>query len=84
MPELYIITGSNGAGKSSVGRDYLPLHLQQKNILVDTSEAEHKVLAVIKRGMIKTSVLSDQLPGWFLHYLPQISQLVEGHDYPKT
>ncbi|MBC7934447.1 MAG: zeta toxin family protein [Rhizobacter sp.] len=24
MPELYIITGSNGAGKSSVGPDYIP------------------------------------------------------------
>jgi predicted ABC-type ATPase len=24
MPELYIITGSNGAGKSSIGPKYLP------------------------------------------------------------
>jgi archaellum biogenesis ATPase FlaH len=24
MPELYIITGSNGAGKSSLGVNYLP------------------------------------------------------------
>ncbi len=24
MPELHIITGSNGAGKSTVGPDYLP------------------------------------------------------------
>lgn len=28
MPELYIITGSNGAGKSSVGPDYLPSTLR--------------------------------------------------------
>jgi len=28
MPALYIITGSNGAGKSSVGSDYVPLHLR--------------------------------------------------------
>lgn len=28
MPELYIITGSNGAGKSSVGPDYLPAHIR--------------------------------------------------------
>lgn len=27
MPVLYIITGSNGAGKSSVGPDYIPSHL---------------------------------------------------------
>lgn len=29
MPSLYIITGSNGAGKSTVGPDYLPLFIQQ-------------------------------------------------------
>ncbi len=28
MPELYIITGSNGAGKSSIGPDYLPSHIR--------------------------------------------------------
>ncbi|MEP7127231.1 MAG: zeta toxin family protein [Chitinophagales bacterium] len=28
MPVLYIITGSNGAGKSSVGPDYIPSHLR--------------------------------------------------------
>jgi len=29
MPELYIITGSNGAGKSSVGPEFLPFHLRE-------------------------------------------------------
>jgi predicted ABC-type ATPase len=29
LPELYIITGSNGAGKSTVGVDYLPPYIQQ-------------------------------------------------------
>ena len=28
MSVLYIITGSNGAGKSSVGPDYIPNHLR--------------------------------------------------------
>jgi predicted ABC-type ATPase len=28
MPLLYIITGSNGAGKSSVGPEYIPTHLK--------------------------------------------------------
>ena len=32
MPELYIITGSNGAGKSTVGPDYLPSHIQRKTV----------------------------------------------------
>ena len=32
MAGLYIITGSNGAGKSSFGASYLPEHLQGYNI----------------------------------------------------
>ena len=35
MPELHIITGSNGAGKSTVGADYLPLHIQQHCTIFD-------------------------------------------------
>ncbi len=29
MPELHVITGSNGAGKSSVGSEYLPPHIRE-------------------------------------------------------
>lgn len=28
MPELFVITGSNGAGKSTIGPIYFPMHLQ--------------------------------------------------------
>ncbi len=35
MPELYIITGSNGAGKSSVGSIYLPKHIQETCSIFD-------------------------------------------------
>lgn len=35
MPELYILTGSNGAGKSTVGPDYLPFHIQQQGNIFD-------------------------------------------------
>jgi predicted ABC-type ATPase len=35
MAELYIITGSNGAGKSTVGPEYLPLHIRQNNKVFD-------------------------------------------------
>lgn len=34
-PELYIITGSNGAGKSSVGSSYLPTHIQEHYSIFD-------------------------------------------------
>ena len=35
MPDLYIITGSNGAGKSTVGPDYLPSEIQQNYSVFD-------------------------------------------------
>jgi predicted ABC-type ATPase len=35
MPVLYIITGSNGAGKSSIGADYLPFQLRNNCSIFD-------------------------------------------------
>ncbi len=35
MLELYIITGSNGAGKSSLGSYFLPLNIRENNIVFD-------------------------------------------------
>lgn len=35
MPDLYIITGSNGAGKSSIGPDYLPDEIGLNNTVFD-------------------------------------------------
>lgn len=35
MPQLYIITGSNGAGKSTVGPDYLPTAILQSQPIFD-------------------------------------------------
>jgi predicted ABC-type ATPase len=35
MPGLYIITGSNGAGKSTVGPAYLPINIQENYTVFD-------------------------------------------------
>jgi hypothetical protein len=35
MPELFIITGSNGAGKSSIGREYLSARIRQQGPIFD-------------------------------------------------
>jgi len=35
MPNLYIITGSNGAGKSTIGKDYLPENIQKQYKIFD-------------------------------------------------
>lgn len=35
MPELYVITGSNGAGKSSIGPIYLPENIRNTCSIFD-------------------------------------------------
>jgi predicted ABC-type ATPase len=35
VPELYILTGSNGAGKSTIGINYLPAHIQNNYPIFD-------------------------------------------------
>lgn len=35
MPDLYILTGANGAGKSTVGYSYLPAAVQKKYTIFD-------------------------------------------------
>lgn len=35
MPTLYLITGSNGAGKSTVGPDYLPENIRDNFVVFD-------------------------------------------------
>jgi predicted ABC-type ATPase len=35
VPDLFIITGSNGAGKSTVGGSYLPENIQQNYSIFD-------------------------------------------------
>lgn len=53
MPELIIITGSNGAGKSSIGPDYVPIKL--RNSIFDGDK-----LFVEKRKEIWTSGIRSQ------------------------
>jgi predicted ABC-type ATPase len=35
VPSLYIITGSNGAGKSTIGPEYLPEYIRDNYIVFD-------------------------------------------------
>ncbi|MBL0357706.1 MAG: hypothetical protein IPP72_12855 [Chitinophagaceae bacterium] len=35
MPDLYILMGANGAGKSTTGSIYLPVHIQKKQDVFD-------------------------------------------------
>jgi predicted ABC-type ATPase len=44
--------------------------------IVDTSEAEHKVLAVFANGKVDTSVAFTDLPQWFVANLPNLAQAI--------
>ena len=55
MPELFIITGSNGAGKSSIGPEYLPIHILQQGPIFDGDK-----LFVEKRKELWRSIKSNK------------------------
>lgn len=55
MPELFIITGSNGAGKSSIGPEYLPTHIRQQGPIFDGDK-----LFVEKRKELWRSIKSNK------------------------
>ncbi|WP_315824641.1 zeta toxin family protein [Paraflavitalea speifideaquila] len=45
--------------------------------IIDTSEAEHVVLAVLEEGKPANAVPSEMLPLWFQQYLPSITQKIK-------
>jgi hypothetical protein len=51
--------------------------------IIDTSEAEHLVLAVLIDGKPANAVPSEMLPPWFQHYLPSITQKIRAGE-PKS
>lgn len=58
MPVLFIITGSNGAGKSTVGYTYLPEDIQKKYIVFDGDK-----LALLKKRELSQTIKSFKEAG---------------------
>ncbi|MDB5147657.1 MAG: hypothetical protein JWQ57_1677 [Mucilaginibacter sp.] len=61
MPNLYIITGSNGAGKSTAGQDYLPEEILQHYTVFDgdllyTRKLNELFLAITKSENMRERV----------------------------
>ncbi len=44
--------------------------------IIDTSESEHKVLAVFAKGEIASAVSAAELPFWFVSSLPNLVQKI--------
>lgn len=61
MPELYIIAGSNGAGKSTVGPDYLPQQIRENNTVFDGDKLFVQKRAALWKEGIKANKESKRL-----------------------
>ena len=60
MPNLYIITGSNGAGKSTVGPDYLPPEIHQHYTVFDGDLLYSRKLKELFPDVIKSAKYARQ------------------------
>jgi predicted ABC-type ATPase len=60
MPDLFIITGSNGAGKSTVGPDYLPAHIQKHYPVFDGDLLYTKKLSELFPEVIRSAKYARQ------------------------
>ncbi len=73
MPQLYIITGSNGAGKSSLGK-YFSIFNTLK--IIDTSASEFLDICTMDNGNLVSSIEDCLIPKWVTENLPNISQII--------
>lgn len=73
MPELFIITGANGAGKSSFGFSYLPTRYQKTQQIFDGD----KLFLAKKRTLYPSQTLSMKEAGrianeWLIEYFEEM------------
>lgn len=82
MPSLFIITGSNGAGKSTVGYTYLPPEIQKQYPVFDGDK-----LTMQKKWELRTSVPSDKearkiADAWVSkEFADKIKKAIDNHDH---
>jgi hypothetical protein len=41
--------------------------------IVDTSETEHMVIVLMKKGIVVSGIPPGKFPQWFVNYLPAIA-----------
>ncbi|WP_160143756.1 zeta toxin family protein [Chryseolinea soli] len=83
MPELHIITGSNGAGKSSIGADYLPTHIKKNYTVFDgdklTLEKIKELRATKHHSDKETKALANEWIGQ--HFDEQVKNALSSADH---
>jgi predicted ABC-type ATPase len=73
VPELYIITGSNGAGKSTVGHTYLPENIQNKYEIFDGDKLfEEKRKQLLKDNKITFKEARNLANDWLVEHFQNL------------
>jgi predicted ABC-type ATPase len=75
VPEFHIITGSNGAGKSTVGFTYLPDHIQKSYVVFDGDKLfAEKRAELLKNKKITFKEARNLANEWLIkHYQSLVS-----------
>jgi predicted ABC-type ATPase len=67
MPDLYILTGSNGAGKSTTGKFYLPAHLKETYSIFDGDKLFAKKRKETYKIITPSLKEAERIAGKWLH-----------------
>jgi predicted ABC-type ATPase len=83
MPSLFIITGSNGAGKSTVGYTYLPLRIQQKYTPFDGDKLlMNKTLELYPRHIRSLKEAKRQADEWVnAYFISLVNNALDNNDH---
>lgn len=82
MPVLFVITGSNGAGKSTIGSTFLPPKIKQAYAVFDGDKlASEKVRELHKKGLPykEAKRIADE---WInAYFIEQVKQALKNNDH---
>jgi predicted ABC-type ATPase len=83
VPELHIITGSNGAGKSTVGPDYLPEHISTHYTVFDGDKLFVQKRKELFPAKTKSQKEARNLAGEWLeaHFRSLVDKAINAQDH---
>jgi predicted ABC-type ATPase len=82
MPALFIITGSNGAGKSTVGYTYLPPEIQDKYPPFDGDKLAHNKKRELRKEVISFKEAGRMADEWLeQHFRKEVKKALTQNDH---
>lgn len=79
MPELHVITGSNGAGKSTIGPEYLPQHIRDACVVFDGDKLSlEKTKELFATGLHSRKEAKALANEWVnVHFMEQVEEAIK-------